>query len=94
MVKNLPAMQETRTQSLVLGRFPWRREWLPAPVFLPGTLHGQRSLTGYSPWGHKESDTTEHTHTPKGVDSGCKCPAIKVHNIPKQVFSFLQNSDY
>ena len=34
------------------GRFPWRREWLPTPVFLPGEFHGQRSLVGYSPWGH------------------------------------------
>ena len=36
------------------------------PVFLPGKPHGQRSLGVYSPWGHKESDTTEqlmHTHT-------------------------------
>ena len=41
------------------GRFPWRREWLPNPVFFPGEFHGQRSLTGYSPWSHKESDTTE-----------------------------------
>ena len=32
------------------------------PVFLPGKLHGQRSLAGYSPWGHKESYATEHTH--------------------------------
>ena len=32
------------------GRFPWRREWLPTPVFLPGEFHGQRSLEGYSPW--------------------------------------------
>ena len=32
------------------GRFPWRREWQPTPVFLPGELHGQRSLAGYSPW--------------------------------------------
>ena len=38
---------------------PWRRKWQPTPVFLPGELHGQRSLVGYSPWGHKESDTTE-----------------------------------
>ena len=39
-----------------LERFPWRREWLPTPIFLPGEFHGQRSLVGYSPWGHKESD--------------------------------------
>ena len=35
----------------------------PTPVFLPGELHEQRSLMGYSPWGRKELDTTEHTHT-------------------------------
>ena len=34
-----------------LGRFPWRREWLPTPVFLPGESRGQRSLVGFSPWG-------------------------------------------
>ena len=41
------------------GRFPWRREWLPTLVFLPGEFHGQRSLAGYSSWSHKESGTTE-----------------------------------
>ena len=38
---------------------PWRREWQPTPIFLPGESHGQRSLVGYSPWGCKESDMTE-----------------------------------
>ena len=42
-------------------KIPWRRKWQPAPVFLPGKSHGQRSLAGYSPWGHKESDTTEQS---------------------------------
>ena len=42
-----------------VGEIPWRRAWLPTPVFLPGESHGQRSLAGYSPWGGKESDTTE-----------------------------------
>ena len=37
----------------------WRREWKPALVFLPRKFHGWRSLVGYRPWGHKESDTTE-----------------------------------
>ena len=37
-----------------LGRFPWRRERLPTPVFWPEEFHGL-----YSPWGCKESDTTE-----------------------------------
>ena len=41
-----------------VGKIPWRREWLPTPVFLPGESHAQRSLVGYSPWGHKDSDMT------------------------------------
>ena len=49
-----------------VGKIPWRRAWQPTPVFLPGESHGQRSLAGYSPWGHTESDTTErlsiHAH--------------------------------
>ena len=36
-----------------VGRISWRRKWLPTPVLLPGKSHGQRSLPGYSPWGHK-----------------------------------------
>ena len=38
---------------------PWSRKWQPTLVFLPGKFHGQRSQVGYSPWGHKESDTSE-----------------------------------
>ena len=38
---------------------PWRSEWLPTPVLLPGGFRGQWSLVDYTPWGHKESDTTE-----------------------------------
>ena len=58
MVKRLPAMRETRVRSL--GREnPWRRKWQPTPVLLPGKFHGQRSLVGYSPWNHKQSDMTE-----------------------------------
>ena len=63
MVKNLLAVQEAWVQSLG-QEDPWRREWEPTPVFLPGESHGQRSLAGYSPWGCKELDTTERpTHT-------------------------------
>ena len=40
-------------------KIPWRREWLPTPLFLPGEFHGQRNLVGYSTWGRKELDTTE-----------------------------------
>ena len=42
-----------------MGKILWGRAWQPTPVFLPGEFHGQRSLAGYSPWGHKESDMTE-----------------------------------
>ena len=58
MVKNLPAMQEIWVQPLG-WEDPLEKEWLPTPVFLPGEFHGQRNLAGYSPWGCKESDTTE-----------------------------------
>ena len=56
--KNLPAVQETWVWSLG-WKIPWRREWQPAPVLLPGEFHGQRSLVGYNPCGHRESDMTE-----------------------------------
>ena len=43
------------------GRFTWRREWLPTPIFLPEEFHGQRRLAGQATvhGGHKKSDTTE-----------------------------------
>ena len=40
------------------GKIPWRRRCSPTPVFLPGKSHGQSSLMGYSPRGHKGSETT------------------------------------
>ena len=42
-----------------VGKIPWRREWLPTPVFLSGESHGQRILAGYSRWGCKETDRTK-----------------------------------
>ena len=42
---------------------PLEEEWQPSPVFLPGESHGQRSLAGYSPPGHKELGTTEQADT-------------------------------
>ena len=41
----------------------WSDLWQPTPVFLPGESYGQKSLAGYSPWGHKESDTTEQLNS-------------------------------
>ena len=52
----------------------WRRQWQPTPVFLPGESHGQQSLASYSPWGRKESDTTErltHTHVIRRAELAC-----------------------
>ena len=45
-----------------VGKVPWRRKWQSTPVLLLGKSYGQRSLVGYSPRGHKESDTTERLH--------------------------------
>ena len=50
-------------------RILWRR-WQSTPVFLPGKFHGQRSLTGYSPWGHKEADMSEPLSTHTGEKRG------------------------
>ena len=58
LIKNPPVMRETCVRSLG-WEDPWRREWLPTPVFWPGEFHGQGSLAGYSPWGCKELDMTE-----------------------------------
>ena len=45
-------------------KIPWRREWLPTPVFFPAEFHGQ-ILAGHSPWSCKELDMIEQlTHTP------------------------------
>ena len=47
--------------SFTMG-LPWRRQWLPTPVLLPGKPHGRRSLVGCSPWGCWGSDTAEWLH--------------------------------
>ena len=53
-------MQQTWVDPWV-GKIPWRRAWQSTPIFLPERFHGQRSLVGYSLWGCKELDMTEHT---------------------------------
>ena len=68
-VKRLSTMWETRVRSLC-QEVPWRRKWQSTPVLLPGKSHGQRSLVGYSPWGRKESDTTERSSQPLSVEKG------------------------
>ena len=55
-------MWKTQIQSLG-QKIPWRRKWLPLPVFLPGEFHGQRSLAGYSPWGQQRVRHDRVTNT-------------------------------
>ena len=50
-----------------VGKILWSRKWQPTPIFLPGKFHGERSLMGYSPWGCKESDMTEHHSLIRGA---------------------------
>ena len=54
-------MKETDIIDFPGRKIPWRRAWQPTPVFWPGKFHGQKSLAGYSLWGHKESDMTDAT---------------------------------
>ena len=60
VIKTPPANagDRKRVQRMDLAGRLGGRKWQPTPVFLPGKFHGQRSMVGCSPWGHKESDTT------------------------------------
>ena len=74
MVKNPPAMQEPQeTQVQFLGQEDPLEEGTAthSSILLPGESQGQGSLVGYSPWGHKESEATEHAHVHPG-----KCEVI------------------
>ena len=66
MIKNLPAnAEDTRDAGLIpgSGRSPGVGNGNPLQYSWPRNFQGQSSLEGYSPWGHKESGTTERTHT-------------------------------
>ena len=86
-VKNLPAMKPGF--DLRVGKIPWRREWQPTPVFLPGEFHGQRSLMGCSPWGRKESDTTERLTLTLLLDIHLRC--LFYFTLVKLINSNLQD---
>ena len=65
MILNCRGTKVCRDLHLCMRAYQSRQGWQPTPVFLPREFYGQRSLTGYSPWGHKESDMTEwltHMH--------------------------------
>ena len=65
VVKNPPANagDVRRGYDPWVGKIPWSRKLQPTPISLTRKLQGQGSLEGYSPWGHTELETTEHTHT-------------------------------
>ena len=60
-------------------KVPWRRKRPPTPVFSPRKFHGQRSLVAYSPWGCKESGTTEHTAVKLHLLLHSRCSASTRH---------------
>ena len=60
-IKHLPAMRETWVLSLG-GEDLLEKEMATHSSILAGKSHGRRSLVGYSPWDHKELDTTERLH--------------------------------
>ena len=67
--KESACKRRTHRFSPWVGKIPWSRKWQPTPVFFPRESRGQRSMVGYSPWGRKESDTTDL----KGILSGDIC---------------------
>ena len=79
-----------------VGKIPWRRAWQLTPVFMPGEFHGQRSLGGYSPWGHKESDMTEQLST-HARSKTWKCVeilwwSVRLHDTLLSALGTLANS--
>ena len=82
MVKNLLAMRETQVRSLG-QEDPLEEGMATVPVFLPGEFHGESSLAGYSPWGHKESDTTERlsAHTLSHIQRNRKISTLGLEEL-------------
>ena len=74
-------------------KIPWRRTWQPTPVFLPGESHGQRSLAGCSPWGHRVGHNWAHTHKQGAL---CQTHQKALNSICwrklKSIFIWLKNS--
>ena len=70
-----------------VGKIPCRRKWQPTLVLLPGQSHGWRGLVGYSPWGHKELDTTEQLqfHSSLSVVD-CSLPGSSEMEFPRQEY--------
>ena len=74
-----------------VGKVPWRRKWQPTPVSLPGKFNGQRSLMGYSPWGHNESvEWTGSRVSLKGAGS----PSVRDHSGVWTVHTHRRKMDW
>ena len=74
-VTNPPQCRRPESNPWV-AKILWRRAWQPTPIFLPGEFYEERSLEGYSLWGHKELDTSDlactHTSISKRTEIGQK----------------------
>ena len=101
MVKNPPANAGDKRCGFHpwVRKIPWRREWQSTSVFLPVKSYGQRSLVGYSPWGHKESDMTEHKYV--GIYlcvcvCVCMCVCVCIYILFQILFRYrlLQDIEY
>ena len=94
LIKNPPSIghwlltQEAAGISLCSLPLARRRKWQSTPVLLPGKSHGQRRLVGYSPWGHKESDTTEQLHF-----HFQRINRININPIEDQAWIFIGRTD-
>ena len=79
-----------------VGKIPWRMEWLPIPVFLPGEFHGQRSLAGYKSMGLQRVGRDWVTNTlSSGVIFFCDSSVKLCENFPLWQFQggFSQSSE-
>ena len=95
IVKTLSEMQKTQLQSLG-WEVPWRRKWLPTPVFLPGESYGQRRLVGCSPWDCKSRTRLvaiclSYQHSPVQRSSPPQfCPASSFDTLGGEGASYSQ----
>ena len=91
MVKNLPAMQETWVRSLGLED-PLKKGMVTHSSIFAWRIP-QRSLEGYSPWGHKESGTTEaaeHTRSMHNISGqSCDLPLEPPSHLPPHLTPLL-----
>ena len=88
-------MQETHEMwfNPWIWKIPWSRKWQRSPVFLPRAFHGQRSLAGYSPWGCKESDTTERLKQTEPFNSGLRKQYTQIQRKNTSI-PFLNNHNH